>query len=79
MGHFEFVIALVAICVFADVVHKALKRKNNVGIKQKEIERLLATVESLEQRMQTVEEIVSSPSFDLRQQFDQLQQEAPGE
>ncbi len=74
MGPFEFVIVLVVIYVVADLVGDINKRKAS-GVKQKELEQLITTVERLEQRMQVVEEIVSSKSFDLRQQIDELQGE----
>lgn len=74
MDNFEFVIALVVICVGADLMHKWIKKKADLGAnhKQQEFEQLIAAVESLEQRMRVVEEIVSSKSFNLRQQFDEL-------
>jgi len=74
MGPFEFVIVLVVIYVVADLVGDINKRKAS-GVKQQELEQLITTVERLEQRMQVVEEIVSSKSFDLRQQIDELQGE----
>lgn len=77
MGPFEFVITLVVIYVVADLLRKVVKEKANVGgrYKQQELEQLLASVAGLEQRMRVVEEIVSSKSFDLRQQIDELQGE----
>jgi len=77
MGPFEFLIAIVAISIGGNIILQLIKRKDGGAGKQnqQEYEQLLTSVSRLEQRMQVVEEIVSSSSFELREQFTRLEQQ----
>ncbi len=74
MGVFEMVVLVVAIGVFGGVTREALKNKQSASTSQlNEINSRLSKLENLEQRIQTLEAIVTNEKETLKREIDALQ------
>ncbi len=78
MEVFEMVVAIVALGLAAGLLEKYLKyrSKNQGTLSDGKLEEVLRQLENMEQRMRVVEEIVSSNSYELRQELSELEKPA---
>lgn len=75
MEVFEMVVAIVALGLVAGLIEKFMKyrSKNQGAVSDGRFDEILLRLDNMEQRMRVVEEIVSSSSYDLRQEITQLE------
>ena len=75
MEVFEMVVAIVALGLAAGLLEKYLKyrSKNQGALSDSRLDEILGQLDNMEQRMRVVEEIVSSNSFGLRQELNELE------
>jgi hypothetical protein len=69
---FVFVIIIVAIAMFANIIQTWLKQKNRTPEKNQELEETLSKIDRLEDRIQVLERIITENRFDLRNEIDSL-------
>jgi hypothetical protein len=69
---FVFVIIIVAIAMFANIIQTWLKQKNRTPEKNQELEETLSKIDRLEERIQVLERIITENRFDLRNEIDSL-------
>jgi hypothetical protein len=69
---FVFVIIIVAIAMFANIIQTWLKQKNRTPEKNQELEETLSKIDQLEERIQVLERIITENRFDLRNEIDSL-------
>jgi hypothetical protein len=69
---FVFVIIIVAIAMFANIIQTWLKQKNRTPEKNQELEETLNKIDRLEERIQVLERIITENRFDLRNEIDSL-------
>jgi hypothetical protein len=73
MNTFEMVVLIVLISVVAGVVNNYIKNRGGVGSQgSDEVEARLAQLDSLEERVRTLEKIVTDRNFELREKFRDL-------
>ncbi|MCJ7557256.1 MAG: hypothetical protein MUP90_10135 [Gammaproteobacteria bacterium] len=73
MNTFEMVVLIVLISVLAGVVNNYIKNRGSMsGQGGDEFETRLAQLDSLEERVRTLEKIVTDRNFELREKFRDL-------
>ena len=73
MNTFEMVVLIVLIGVMAGVVNNYIKSRNDSGGAEKgELAERLAKLELLEDRVKTLEKIVTDRDFELKEKFRNL-------
>lgn len=73
MNTFEMVVLIVLIGVMAGVVNNYIKSRNDAGGAEKgELAERLAKLELLEDRVKTLEKIVTDRDFELKEKFRNL-------
>lgn len=73
MNTFEMVVLIVLISVVAGVVNNYIKsRVDSAGAASEELAEKLARLELLEERVQTLERIVTNRDFELKEKFRNL-------
>ena len=75
MGVFEFVLVIVVLGIGSDMWSKHLKNKTKLQMQAnpEKLDDVIVHLEKLEHRMRVVEEIVSSSSYELRQELSELE------
>ena len=77
MQVFEMVVAIVAIAIIGGIIEKHLKLKAKTAAVdedlKREIDRLRAEQQGVEERVRVLEAIVSSDGYDLKQRFKDLE------
>lgn len=77
MQVFEMVVAIVAIAIIGGIIEKHLKLKAKTTAVdedlKREIDRLRAEHQGVEERLRVLEAIVSSDGYDLKQRFKDLE------
>jgi len=77
MQVFEMVVAIVAIAIIGGIIEKHLKLKAKTAAVdedlKREIDRLRAEHQGVEERLRVLEAIVSSDGYDLKQRFKDLE------
>jgi len=77
MQVFEMVVAIVAIAIIGGIIEKHLKLKAKTAAVdedlKREIDRLRAEQQGVEERLRVLEAIVSSDGYDLKQRFKDLE------
>jgi hypothetical protein len=69
---FVFVITIVAMAMFANIIQTWLKQKKRTPEKDQELEETLSKIDRLEERIQVLERIITENRFDLRNEIDSL-------
>ena len=73
MNPFEMVVLIVLLSLVAGVVNNYLKTRGGMGGKgTDELDTRLAQLDSLEERVRTLEKIVTDRNFELREKFRNL-------
>jgi len=71
-GTFIFVLSIITIVMCANIIQTYLKQRAREPQADENIEETLARLETLEQRVQVLERIVTENRFDLKQEIDAL-------
>ena len=71
-GSLVFVLCLVAIVMFANVVRAAIKHRKHEPQDNQGLERTMAKIDVLEERIQVLERIITENKFDLKKEIDSL-------
>jgi len=71
-GTFIFVLSIITIVMCANIIRTYLKQRAREPQADENIEETLARLETLEQRVQVLERIVTENRFDLKQEIDAL-------
>ena len=71
-GSLVFVLCLVAIVMAASIVKSMIKHKHRTPEKNEELEKTMAQIEVLEERIQVLERIITENRFDLKKEIDSL-------
>lgn len=71
-GGLIFVLCLVTIVMTASIVRTMIKHKHRAPDNNEELEKTLAQIEVLEERIQVLERIITENSFDLKKEIDSL-------
>ena len=71
-GSLIFVLCLVAIVMFANIVRTAIKYKKPMPQDGEELEAAMAKIDVLEERIQVLERIITESKFDLKKEIDSL-------
>ncbi|CAN5138213.1 hypothetical protein BH24PSE2_BH24PSE2_04680 [soil metagenome] len=74
MNPFEFVIAVVLIMAIAGLIKHRDKQRFQSREAAPELDAKLKRIEDLEHRVQVLEKIVTDRNYDLRRQFEDLEQ-----
>lgn len=69
---FTFVLMLVIVVLVARLIRAYIESRPDKGESDLDIERTLAKIDTLEERIQVLERIVTESRFDLKQQIDGL-------
>ena len=73
MNPFEMVVLIVLLSLFAGVANNYIKNRGSLGGQSTdEFETRLAQLDSLEERVRTLEKIVTDRNFELREKFRDL-------
>lgn len=73
MNPFEMVVLIVLLSLVAGVANNYIKNRSNMGGQgADEFETRLAQLDSLEERVRTLEKIVTDRNFELREKFRDL-------
>jgi cell division protein FtsB len=72
MNTLFFVVCIVAIVVAGDTLQKYMKLKQSKQPDNEEIDRTLAEIERLEERIRVLEKIVTENKYDLKREIDAL-------
>lgn len=67
-----FVVCIVAIVMFANVIQTYMKQRNRKPEVDTELEETLAKIDVLEERIRVLERIVTENRFDLKNEIDSL-------
>ena len=71
-GTLVFVLMLVSIVIFGNVVTTWLKQRKREPEKNLELEETLAKIDQLEERIRVLERIITENRYDLKQEIDAL-------
>jgi membrane protein implicated in regulation of membrane protease activity len=71
-GTLVFVLLLVSMVLFANIVQTYLKQKKRAPERNEELEDTLAKIDRLEERIQVLERIITENRFDLKKEIDSL-------
>lgn len=71
-GTLVFVLMLVSIVIFGNVVTTWLKQRKREPEKNLELEETLAKIDQLEDRIRVLERIITENRYDLKQEIDAL-------
>ena len=71
-GSLVFVLCLVSIVMFANVVRAAIQQRKPKPQDNQELERTMAKIDVLEERIQVLERIITENKFDLKKEIDSL-------
>lgn len=73
MNTLFYVFCIVAVVMVADTVQKYLKMKTKDREADPELEKTLAHIEALEERIRVLERIVTESRVDLKKEIDRLE------
>lgn len=73
MNTLFYVFCIVAVVMVADTIQKYLKMKTKERESDPELEKTLAHIEALEERIRVLERIVTESKVDLKQEIDRLE------
>jgi high-affinity nickel permease len=71
-GSLLFVLCLVTIVLFTNIVHTMVKQRKRAPKPDEEVERTLARIDLLEERIKVLERIITENRFDLKEEIDSL-------
>ena len=71
-GTFVFVLSIIAIVMAANVMREWIKQKTKAPENVAELEATLAKIDTLEERIQVLERIITENRFDLKNEIDSL-------
>lgn len=69
---FPFILGIIAIVMCANVMKTYLKHRDRKPEIDVELEETLAKIDTLEERVQVLERIITEHRFDLKKEIDQL-------
>ena len=72
MNPFTFVIVLVTVVLCARLIQSYLENRGNDSRSDDELERTIAKMDVLEERIQVLERIITENRFDLKREIDGL-------
>lgn len=67
-----FVVCIVAIVMCAKIIQTYLEQKSRKADVDEDLQDTLAKIDTLEQRVQVLERIITEHSFDLKKEIDNL-------
>lgn len=67
-----FVLAIIAIVMFANVINTRVKRRSQKAEPDPELEGTFQKIEQLEERIRVLERIVTENRYDLKREIDSL-------
>lgn len=71
-GTFVFVLCIIAIVMFGNIIQTMLKQKKQAPETNEELAETLAKIDVLEERIQVLERIITENRFDLKREIDSL-------
>ena len=73
MSNLFYVVLIVAVVIIGDTMQKDFKMKMQERETDPELEKTLAHIEALEERIRVLERIVTENKFDLKNEIDRLE------
>jgi hypothetical protein len=72
MSGLTFAFLVICVVLFAKLIQVYLQNRHHKGESDEDLERTLAKIDSLEERIQVLERIITESRFDLKRQIDGL-------
>jgi hypothetical protein len=72
MSGFTFAFLVITVVLLAKLIQVYLENRHRKNESEDDIERTLAKIDSLEERIQVLERIITESRFDLKRQIDGL-------
>lgn len=72
MSGLTFAFLVICVVLFSKLIQVYLENRHHKGESDEDLERTLAKIDSLEERIQVLERIITESRFDLKRQIDGL-------